>query len=112
MSKNVNVNTNMNIPLVLVVLTVPIFLWEPPISMDMAQSHVVDALKKRGDSQRRRKVEMGSLLQIAHKMLLALMALAIQSILGSVDLGNLHTCSVDALEKGGGQEGEEELGNC
>ena len=55
---------------------------------------------------------MGSLLQISHKTLLALMAWAIQSILGSVDLGNLHVCSVDALERGGGQDGEEEHGNC
>ena len=77
MSKYVNENTNMNVPLVLVVLTVLIFLWEPPISMDVAQSHAVDALKKRGVSQRRRKVEMGSLLQIACKTLLALMAWAI-----------------------------------
>ena len=75
MSKNVNMNLNVNIPLVLVVLTLPIFLWEPPISVDVAQLHVVDALKKRGVSQRRRKVEMGSLLQIARKTLLALMGL-------------------------------------
>ena len=65
MSKNVNVNMNVNVPLVLVVLTVSIFLQEPPISVDVAQSHKVDALKKRGVSLRRRKVEMGSLPQIS-----------------------------------------------
>ena len=95
-----NVNTNMNIPLVPGVLRVLIFLQAPPISVDVAQLHMV--VKKRGVSQRRRKVEMGGLPQIACKALFALMAWVMQSILGSVDLGNLCACSVDALVRGGG----------
>ena len=46
MSKNVNMNLNVNIPLVLVVLTVPIFLWEPPISVDVAQLHMVVTIQR------------------------------------------------------------------
>ena len=57
MSKNAN--TNMNVPLVPVVLTLPVFLLAPPISMDMVQLHVVDALKKRGVSQRRSVTGLG-----------------------------------------------------
>ena len=78
MSKNVNANANVNVPLVLVVLTAPIFLREPPISVDMAQSHAVDALKKRGVSQWRGKAEIGGLPQIACETPLALMAWAIR----------------------------------